>query len=129
MDSIDKLLAQLKAEYDPAKPALQKPDVVAQFVPSPTKSESIIDHILAEVKADVENQEAAEELQKQQEIEQERLRQEKIKVQQLKVLQKQAEEWLEKLDPFSPEGMWFESFAESYPSKLVAAIEYLYNNK
>lgn len=132
MDSIDKLLAQLKAEYDPVKsaPELQqpKPDVVPQFIPSPPKSQSIIDNILAEVKADVEAQAAAEELQKQQELEQERIRQEKIKAQQLEVLQKQAQEWLEKLDPFSPEGLWFERFAEGYSSKLAAAIEYLQNN-
>jgi len=133
MDSIDKLLAQLKAEYDPVKsaPTPQQPqqNVIPPFIQtSPSKSESIIDNILAEVKADVEAQAAAEELERQQELEQERIRQEKIKAQQLEVLQKQAQEWLEKLDPFSPEGLWFERFAEAYPSKLAAAVEYLQNN-
>ncbi|MCC5635282.1 hypothetical protein LC593_05320 [Nostoc sp. CHAB 5844] len=130
MDSIDQLLAQLKAEYEPGKPTPQqpKPDVIPPFIPSLPKSQSIIDNILAEVKADVEAQAAAEELRRQQELEQKRIRQEKIKAQQLEVLQKQAQEWLEKLDPFSPEGLWFERFAEGYPSKLAAAIEYLQNN-
>ncbi|GBE95557.1 salt stress protein, Slr1339 family [Nostoc cycadae] len=132
MDSIDKLLAQIKAEYDPAKPAptpqQSKPDVISPFISTPSKSQSIIDNILAEVKADVEEQAAIEELQRQQEREQERIQQEKIKAQQLEVLQKKAKEWLKKLDPLSPEGLWFESFAEGYPSKLAAAIEYLQNN-
>ncbi|ALF53028.1 hypothetical protein ACX27_09475 [Nostoc piscinale CENA21] len=133
MDSIDKLLAQIKAEYDPAKPTSTpqqpKPDVVPSFISTPqSKSQSIIDNILAEVKADVEAQAAAEELQKQQELEQERIRQEQIKAQQLEILQTQAKEWLDKLDPFSPEGLWFEKFAEGYPSKLAAAVEYLQTN-
>ncbi|MBE9005156.1 hypothetical protein IQ259_08895 [Fortiea sp. LEGE XX443] len=130
MDSIDKLLAQLKAEYDPAKPAIQqpKPDLETPFIQPLPQSQSIIDNILAEVKADVEAQEAAEELRRQQEQEQERIRQEKIKAQQLEALQKPAQEWLEKLDPFSPEGLWFERFTEGYPSKLAATIEYLQNN-
>jgi hypothetical protein len=142
MESIDKLLAQLKAEYEEPKPAQQpppdfakpaqqplQPDVVKPFIPSQPKSQSIIDNILAEVKADVEAQAAAEELRRQQELEQERLRQEKIKAQQLAALGKQAKEWLEKLDSFSPEGLWFERFAEGYPSKLEAAIEYLQSNQ
>lgn len=181
MDSIDKLLAQLKAEYEPGKPAPQpdilppitspqsksqsiidnmlaevkadveeqktaedlltqteyqpgkttqlQPNLVSQLIPSPPKPPSIIDNILAEVKADVEEQEAAEELRKRQELEQERIRQEKIKAQQLEALRKPAKEWLEKLDPFSSEGLWFERFAEGYPSKLEAAIEYLQNNQ
>jgi hypothetical protein len=131
MDSIDKLLAQLKAEYEEPKPTQQQsqPDVVKPLISSPPKSQSIIDNILAEVKADVEAQEAAEELRRQEELEQERLRQEKIKAQQLEALGKQAKEWLDKLDPFSSEGLWFERFAEGYPSKLEAAIEYLQINQ
>ncbi|MBD2451682.1 hypothetical protein H6G76_32110 [Nostoc sp. FACHB-152] len=142
MDSIDKLLAQLKAEYEEPKPTQQQPpdfvkpaqqpsqpDMVKPIIISQPKSRSIIDNILAEVKADVEAQAAAEELRRQQELEQERLRQEKIKAQQLAALGKQAKEWLEKLDPFSPEGLWFERFAEGYPSKLEAAIEYLQSNQ
>ena len=43
-------------------------------------------------------------------------------------LKKTAQVWLEKLDPFSPEGLWFERFAEKYESKLAAAIDYLLEN-
>jgi len=87
-----------------------------------------MDNLLAEVQADIAAEDAAEELRKQQELEQERLRQEQIKAKQREALKQQAQNWLEKLDPFSPEGLWFERFAESYPSKLEAAIEYLQSN-
>jgi hypothetical protein len=42
-----------------------------------------------------------------------------------KQLTRQAEQWLAKLDPLSSEGMWFNQLAESYPSRLEAAISYL----
>ncbi len=37
----------------------------------------------------------------------------------------QAKQWLDQLEAYSEEGMWFEQFAESYPSRLDAAIDYL----
>ncbi|MBH8576610.1 hypothetical protein I8752_27205 [Nostocaceae cyanobacterium CENA369] len=131
MDAIEKLLAQIKAEYDEAKPEKQQPkiNVVKQFVPPPPKSVSLVDNLLAEVQADFAAQDEAEELRKQQELEQERIRQAQIKAKQLEALKNQAKEWLDKLDPFSPEGLWFERFSESYPSKLEAAIEYLQSNQ
>lgn len=152
MDSLDKLLAQIKAEYDgektpkpqpqpdvnqpsilPANPSATNLDnLLAEFEADiepasklTNKSASFVDHLLAEVQADITAQDQAEELRKQQEIAQERIRQAKVKAQQREALKKQAKDWLEKLDPFSPEGLWFERFAEGYPSKLDAAIEYL----
>jgi hypothetical protein len=130
MDSLDKLLAQIKAEYDSEqqqKPK-PKPDVGKSYTPPAppaNKSGSFIDNLLAEVQADIIAQDQAEELRKQEELEQERIRQEQIKAKQRQALQKQAQDWLAKLDPFSPEGLWFERFAQSYASKLEAAIEYL----
>ncbi|WP_414578995.1 salt stress protein, Slr1339 family [Anabaena sp. CCY 9402-a] len=130
MDSIDKLLAQIKAEYDSEQPKQPQPkpnvpNVGKPFSPPANKSASFIDNLLTEVQADVAAQDQAEESRKQQEIEQERIRQEQIKAKQREGLKKQAQDWLTKLDPFSPEGLWFERFAESYSSKLEAAIEYL----
>lgn len=141
MDSIDKILSELQAEYQrsPNSPAEKTKEVkqvkkVKKVKPDSEASSSlfassssydVIDNILAEVKQDIEEKQLLEEQQKQQEIEQERIRQEKIKVLQLEALQKQAQEWLQKLEPLSTEGMWFESFAQSYPTKLEAAIEYL----
>jgi hypothetical protein len=37
--------------------------------------------------------------------------------------------WLEKLDPLSSEGLWFEKFAEKYSSQLEAALDYLQEMK
>jgi hypothetical protein len=130
MDSIDKLLAELKAEYQEQKPQQQQPQTIsAKPISMQRKSESLIDSLLAEVKADFEQKDLAEKLQRQQELEQERIRQEQLKAKKLEELKKQAKDWLAKLDPLSSEGLWFERFAEGYPSKLEAAIEYLQTNE
>ncbi|MBD2438970.1 hypothetical protein H6G69_19500 [Nostoc sp. FACHB-110] len=143
---IDNILAEVKTDieeqatsknlptppnYQLIKPNLNQlpPDILPSFIAEEPQSKSVIDNILAEVKADVEEQAAAEELQKQEQLKQERLRQAKIKAQKLEALRKKAQAWLDKLDPFSAEGLWFERFAEGYPSKLDAAIEYLQDNQ
>ncbi|MCW5312479.1 hypothetical protein GTQ43_00995 [Nostoc sp. KVJ3] len=130
MDSIDKLLAELQTEYQEIKPQQQqsKSATAKSLIAQSPKSASFIDNLLAEVKADFAEEDTAIELKKQQELEQERVRQEQIKAKQLEVLKVQAKEWLAKVDPLSSEGLWFERFAESYSSKLEAAIEYLRNN-
>ena len=142
MDSIDKLLSELKAEYQqPANSQVDKIEEVEKkkvkttefelfspssstFVSSSSK-EDAIDNILAEVKQDFEEKQLLEEQQKQKELEEQRIEQERLKAKQLQALKNQAQEWLNKLDPLSQEGLWFESFAKNYPSKLEAAIEYL----
>ncbi|MEH1939072.1 MAG: hypothetical protein V7L01_02480 [Nostoc sp.] len=130
MDSIDKLLAQLETEYKEVQPQQQSKSATAKsFIPSSPKSGYFMDNLLAEIKADFAEEDAAIELKKQQELEQERIRQEQLKAKQLEVLKVQAKEWLAKVDPLSSEGLWFERFAESYPSKLEAAIEYLRSNE
>ncbi|WGV26888.1 salt stress protein, Slr1339 family [Halotia branconii] len=132
MDAIDKLLAQIKAEYDEVQPEKQQPPkskAAKQFISSSPKSASLVDNLLAEVKADFAAQDETEELKKQQELEKEQFRQAQIKAKQLETLKVRAKEWLDKLDSFSPEGLWFERFAEGYPSKLEAAIEYLQSNE
>lgn len=132
MDSIDKLLAEIKAEYTAPKTQPQQPQLTTSkpsFITSVSKSDALIDNLLSEVKADFVEQDAAEELKKQQELEQEKIRQAQLKAQKLELLNKEAKEWLSKLDQFSPEGLWFERFAEAYPSKLEAAVEYLQSNR
>ncbi|MEO1374250.1 MAG: hypothetical protein AAFW70_08015 [Cyanobacteria bacterium J06635_10] len=143
MDSIDKLLSELKAEYQqPAnsqeskieevekvkkanKDKLDSSILPSSLFASSSPKKDAIDSILSEVKQDFEEKQLLDEQQKQQEIENERIRQEKLKQKQIEVLKSKAQEWLEKLEPLSPEGLWFESFAQNYPSKLEAAIEYL----
>ncbi|WP_413174090.1 salt stress protein, Slr1339 family [Anabaena azotica] len=131
MDSIDKLLAEIKAEYTAPKTQPQQPQLTTSkpFITAVSKSDALIDNLLSEVKADFVEQDAAEELKKQQELEQEKIRQAQLKAQKLELLNKEAKEWLSKLDAFSPEGLWFERFAEAYPSKLEAAVEYLQSNR
>ncbi|MDM9380193.1 hypothetical protein QUB80_05695 [Chlorogloeopsis sp. ULAP01] len=131
MDSIDKLLAELKAEYQESKHEQQhlKPSPSTQYTQSPRKSSSSIDNLLAQVKADFQEREQADELSKQQQLEQEKFQQEQIQAKQLQALREFAQDWLAKLDPFSPEGLWFERFAERYSSKLEAAIDYLKDNE
>ena len=131
MDSIDKLLAELQTEYKEVKPQQQqsKSATTKSFIPSSPKSASLMDNLLAEVKANFAEEDAAIELKRQQELEQERIRQEQLKAKQLEALKLEAKEWLAKVDPLSSEGLWFERFAESYSSKLEAAIEYLRNNE
>ncbi|ARV58910.1 hypothetical protein BZZ01_09935 [Nostocales cyanobacterium HT-58-2] len=123
MDSIDKLLAEVKAEYEESKSEQHQPKTnlikpISQFQ---SKSESLIDNLLAEVKADFEQKDFSEKLQRQQELEE-------LQAKKLEELKKQAKDWLAKLEPLSIEGLWFERFSEGYPSKLEAAIEYLQTN-
>ncbi len=140
MDSIDKLLSEVKAEYQQkTNSQAEKIEEVEKinkiksessvrsssfFESSPPKTDAV-DHILSEVKQEFEQKQLLDEQQKQQELEKERIELEVIKAKQIEALKIQAQEWLEKLEPLSPEGIWFESFAQSYPSKLEAAIEYL----
>ncbi|MDJ1179835.1 hypothetical protein PJF56_13260 [Roseofilum sp. BLCC_M91] len=52
-------------------------------------------------------------------------REEKMRRQQLEALKPRAKEWLARLDPYSDEGFWFESFAQGYGDRLEAALDYL----
>lgn len=153
MDSIDKLLAQIKAqEQKPTAANKQSPaelpiaptsaidnllaQVEADCQTSPAQPKtrntqqlppqsSGIDNLLSQVKADLQEQDKLEAQQKQQQIQAQQLQQEQQRQKQLESLKVQAQAWLEKLDPLSSEGLWFERFAEGYPTKLAAAVEYL----
>ncbi|MFB2768806.1 salt stress protein, Slr1339 family [Pelatocladus sp. BLCC-F211] len=132
MDSIDKLLAELQAEYQQQsneQPKQQPNTATPNIHQSSSKSASLIDILLEEVKTDFEEQDQAEKLRIQEELEKEKIKQEQIKAKQREALKQQAKDWLAKLDPFSPEGLWFERFAERYSSKLEAAIDYLQANE
>ena len=148
MESIDDLLAQVKAEYQnpkiqPTKEqslleelnSVEYPTVQPKAWNQPTKS-LIEDGLLAEVRAEFEEQQQAEEIKKQQRQREEQLQKEQqAKAEQIRLQQqeqqkkealtKEASEWLKNLNFRSEEGLWFEEFAYSYPSKLEAAIDYL----
>ncbi len=144
MDSIDKLLSQIKADYQtPAKtPQLPKQqptiaplkpksdidnllkEVKANLSNLSTKSKSlennppVIGSILSQVKANYDKQDQAQAQLKQQQLQAEKLKQ-------IETLKIRAKSWLKQLDPLSTEGLWFERFAEGYQTKVEAAINYL----
>ena len=95
------------------------------WLPGGSQAHGFIDNLLSDVQADFLEKDAAEALRKQEELIQEKIRQEKLKAKQREALEKPAQEWLAKLDPLSSEGLWFERFAQGYPTKLAAAIDYL----
>ena len=102
MDSIDKILSELQAEYQQSanSPAEKTEEVKnvkkvkkIKLDSSPSSSifassskGDVIDNILAEVKQDVEEKQLLEEQQKLLELEEERIRQEKLKAHQLEAL-------------------------------------------
>ncbi|NJQ98851.1 MAG: hypothetical protein HC784_17435, partial [Hydrococcus sp. CSU_1_8] len=146
MDEMEKLLAQLKTEYEQdeqSQPISPIVPPVTELKP-PINSTSPLDSLLAEVKADIETadsysppllkktvflpenpvlQEMKTQYRENQEKEllekqhQEAQRQQRKK----QALRQQAQEWLKKLNPRSEEGKWFEEFSYSYESKLEAA--------
>jgi uncharacterized membrane protein YgaE (UPF0421/DUF939 family) len=154
MNSIDRLLAQIEAEYqelaEPEQLKQQKlPDescqqplskneaslasLLSELEPetkhpnkqSRAKQETSINSLLNGLKADYEAQARVEEQLRQEQLKAEKLRKQQLKLQELEALKQQAIAWLKELDPLSTEGLWFENFAEKYSSKLEAALDYL----
>jgi hypothetical protein len=141
MESMDDLLAQLRAEYNekdnhqPKKPQPLPQEIWQEMTVSPPPpvpkmpTKSILfrseDKLITELKSEFESQEQAEAQKKQQQLFEEQQRQEQLKQQQQQALKQEAEVWLKQLKPRSTEGLWFEEFAQGYPSKLEAAIVYL----
>jgi hypothetical protein len=112
--SLDKLLADVKKEVESDKFDRATPQ------PQPDKklSSQIDDRSIAELKQEQKQQQlAAEQVEQAKQAQKEQRRK--------AALQQEAKEWLQKLNPKSDEGRWFEEFACSYESKLAAAIDYL----
>jgi hypothetical protein len=148
MESIDDLLAQIRNEYENPKSQPKEQSLLAEelkLAESSTyqaqplnqiQNSPIEDSLLAEIKAEFEEQQRIEASNKQKQLREETLRKEqqlqaeKIRIQQQErikrdALTKEAEAWLKALNFRSEEGLWFEEFAYAYPSKLEAAIDYL----
>jgi hypothetical protein len=130
MDSIEQLLAQVKAQYGGATPPPTSPAPVPPLVspPPPTRSRSPqdpIESLLAEVKGQYETQDAAVQEVQRQQLAAEQQRQAQLQQARRAAVSRTAETWLKNLDPLSTEGLWFNQFAEKYSSKLEAAIDYL----
>lgn len=129
MDPIDKLLAQIKAEYEvggTAQPTSPPPSRIdsAQSQQFDSISDPV-DDLLAKVKVEYEAQDQAEQIRQAEQQRQEQLRQAQLQAQQRAALTAKAQDWLKHLDVLSTEGIWFEQFSARYNSRLEAAIEYL----
>lgn len=154
MESIDRLLAELRAEYQESQkkyadlnsqPMVQpQPSLQGTAAPSSqaikTSGKNLdgdnLDSDLAQIKAEYQAQEQAEEVAKQEGLLAENGAQNKaqkiIKQQQQEVEVKtrrekvrQAQVWLKNLSKDSDERFWFDQFAFKYSSRIDAAIDYL----
>ncbi|MBD1860854.1 MULTISPECIES: salt stress protein, Slr1339 family [Trichocoleus] len=129
MDSIERLLAQVKAQYSetPAPPAAPSPLPPSSPPAKPTsgRQPDPLDSLLAEIKGQYEVQDAIAQEARQQQLVAEQQRQAQAQQARRTALARTAQDWLKNLDPLSTEGLWFNQFAEQYPSKLEAAIDYL----
>ncbi|MEG4799610.1 hypothetical protein QUB63_09720 [Microcoleus sp. ARI1-B5] len=160
MESIDRLLAELKAEYQASqknRPVASGPPVEAQQPSQPTavpsnqtfktadiKYPGTFDKDLAEIKAEYEAQNKAQEVAPQEPLQPlyeapnkaqevtaiepqlpQKIVQSELDVQRHRQKVRQAQVWLKNLDKNSDERYWFDQFAFKYSSRIDAAIDYL----
>ncbi|WP_341733778.1 hypothetical protein [Microcoleus sp. EPA2] len=146
MESIDRLLAELRAEYQESqkKSAELKSQQRVQAEPSlpaiETSGKNLdldnFDRDLAQIKAEYQAEDQAEDFAKQerllaeneaqnkaQKILQQEQQQVEVKTHREKV--RQAQVWLKNLSKDSDERFWFDQFAFKYSSRIDAAIDYL----
>lgn len=124
---LDQLLADVKTEIEgnisASKP--QFSSYTPERKPSLYQSSSQSHPLLADLQEEYKEQALLEEKQRQQEI----LEQQRLELQReqkkREILKRRAQEWLNKLNPKSEEGRWFEEFACSYSSRVQAAMDYL----
>ena len=143
MESINRLLAELKAEYQASQKQADElksqplvkpqPPLKQAAVPSnPTFKTSDInlyagafDKDLAQIKAEYEAQNKAQEVASLEPQPAEKVAGPQLDVQTHRQKVRQAQVWLKKLDKNSDEGYWFDQFAFKYSSRIDAAIDYL----
>jgi hypothetical protein len=154
MESINRLLAELKAEYQASQKIADlksQASVQAQAPSTRTFTTSDInlsarpvDKDLAQIKAEYETQNKAQEVASLEPLKAEHEAQNKVQevaslepqpagkvagpqldVQTRRQKVRQAQVWLKKLDKNSDEGYWFDQFASRYSSRIDAAIDYL----
>ncbi|MDY6936609.1 MAG: hypothetical protein SWY16_02995 [Cyanobacteriota bacterium] len=136
MESIDDLLAQVKAEYtDRAKERAEtfkkqrqhpsKSTSNPTTPKTPPASSAPIDRLLNELGGEYQDRDRLEAAKAKEREDRERRQQEQQHQQQRQSRQQAAQTWLKNLDRYSGEGLWFTEFAQGYPSQLEAAIDYL----
>ncbi|MEG4816209.1 salt stress protein, Slr1339 family [Microcoleus sp. K5-D4] len=154
MESIERLLGELKAEYQASQKIAELKSQAPAQAQTPSNATfktsdinlyaSPLDKDLAQIKAEYESQNKAQEVASLQPLKAEHETQnkaqevaslqpqpaEKVAEPQLDVQThrqkvRQAQVWLKKLDKNSDEGYWFDQFAFKYSSRIDAAIDYL----
>ena len=137
MESIDDLLAQVKAEYSDSPPnqtqsAKQQNPQPSPPAPSSSGSSTTrpissagIDGLLAELGSEYQEQDRLETAKQREREAQARRQQEQQRQQQRQALKQTAQTWLKNLDRHTGEGLWFTEFAQGYACELEAAIDYL----
>jgi hypothetical protein len=143
MESIDRLLAELKAEYQASQkkaelksqPAVQ--EAQAPLPPAVLRSNEAFkradlnlhavgaDKDLAEIKAECEAQNKTQEAVSLEQQPAAKVAESQLDVQTHRQKVRQAQVWLKKLDKDSDERYWFDQFAFKYSSRIDAAIDYL----
>ncbi len=126
--SLDQLLGQIQGTSQPIaspsgrSPTPPTPDPLPPLTPP---RDPALDELLGSLKTTYQQQEAAAERDRQQALAAERQRQREQEAAERVAFAQQAQAWLSKLDPLSADGLWFNQFAERYPSRLEAAIDFL----
>ncbi|NEO84114.1 MAG: hypothetical protein F6J87_07650 [Spirulina sp. SIO3F2] len=131
-DPLDNALADLEQQFEAAKNQSVQDTPVrdASTQPSPNLTENSLDAELAAITAQFPTQIPPNpNLDRALDDQALQMRQQQHRAwgaeQKQKVIEQRAQVWLDELDPYSDEGLWFTEFAEDYPSALDAAIEYL----
>ncbi len=129
-------LSELKSQFQNASPPSQESeeDSLAEIKSryqqqkqgaSAQKSDSRTDELLDALKTQHHRQKKEHNEEDYKRHREEIIKAEQQKQKKRKYLTQKAQTWLENLDPYSDEGFWFEEFAESYSSRLEAAVDYL----
>ncbi|MEG5038417.1 MULTISPECIES: salt stress protein, Slr1339 family [unclassified Microcoleus] len=154
MESIERLLGELKAEYQASQKIAELKSQAPAQAQAPSNATfktsdinlyaSPLDRDLAQIKAEYESQNKAQEAASREPLKAEHEAQNKaqevasleprpaekvagpqLDVQTHRQKVRQAQVWLKKLDKNSDEGYWFDQFAFRYSSRIDAAIDYL----
>lgn len=115
-NGIEELITQVSAEFEQKQASAQENSAVHN-----TTEEDFLANLAAKFEKKQQRAKPANYQQSLSEVMQREQRQHRRK----KALARKAQAWLAKLDPHSDEGIWFEEFSYSYPSRLEAAIDYL----
>ena len=127
-NSLDSIKAQYQTKQNKPQPDLKNIRSQLKNNRASTANNSQANKDLDSIKAQYQtkqNRQKAQEKSNYSQNKQEIIIREQQKQLKRKQLTRQAERWLANLDPLSDEGMWFNQLADSYPSRLEAAISYL----